>query len=241
MVDFNKPAPRKPKRFSEEIIRDCLRILKSGDVDELFEIIPRIGVIREPRFRDYLVALLQNEDPKRREFAAYAMGAMGSLEFLEPLQQAFAEVQRMKGPAWEKLQVAIIEAIGAIGDDAAVDIFQPMLQASSRSDMGAGRLCRRIVESLGAIAQQGGQRSLQVLLQLTEHFDPDIRAHSLSEISVAFWHRPNDIPESMLQRIHELARDSSRVVSESALSALQSLADVGCRRAERLFSDKGRK
>lgn len=223
------------------MIRDCIRILKAGDADELFEIIPRLGVLRDTRFHEYLLTFLQDEDPKRREFAAYAMGAMGNREFLQPLQQAFEDVQRMRGSAAEKLQEAIIESVGAIGDDAAVELLLPILQSSPKWLRGTGKLRRQIVESLGAIAQQGGERSLQVLLEMTQHEDQEVSASALSEISVAFWHRPNEIPEPMLQRIHELTQDPDRMVAESALSALQSLADVGCRRAEKLFSSKGRK
>ena len=92
-----------------------------------------------------------------------------------------------------------------------------------------------IIESLGSIAQQGGVRSLDALVQLTYHADPELQALSVSEISVAFWHRPNEIEESILARICELMSDHNSVVAESALAALQSLADVGCRSAEMLF------
>jgi len=57
---------------------------------------------------------------------------------------------------------------------------------------------------------------------------------------VAYWHRPNEIADSTLNRIHELIDDRTPVVAESALAALQNLADVGCRRAEDLFSAKAR-
>mgnify|MGYP000388755216 CR=1 FL=1 len=43
---------------------------------------------RDPRFDDYLVAFLAHDDFKRREFAAYAMGAVGKRSFFEPLKKA---------------------------------------------------------------------------------------------------------------------------------------------------------
>ena len=219
------------------MIQECLLVMQTGDIEDQFEIIPRIGVLRDHRFYKPLLEMLNHKDPKRREFAAYSMGAMRDPEFLEPLKRAFKSAQILKGNAGESLQVAIIEAIGVIGDDAAVEFFLPMLKDAGR-DRRSGKLPQWIVESLGRIAQQGGERSLEALLELTWHADPEIRAQALSELSVAYWHRPNEIADSMLDRICELTHDGNRSIAESALEALQNLADVGCRRAERLFANE---
>lgn len=234
---LNSSSPKKTSRFSEEMIEDCLQVIESGDLEELFEIIPRIGVLRDSRFHEPLIASLFHKDTKRREFAAYALGAMGNREFLEPLKQAFLECQKMKGFGAEEFQIAVIEAIGAIGDDAAVDFFLPIIKKSEEGKAKA-KLHRWMVESLGAIAQQGGTRSLEALLELTLHKEPELQTQALSELSVAYWHRPNEIADSTLERIYELTRDRNPIVAESALAALQSLADVGCIRAEMLFSPK---
>lgn len=230
----NGSRSRSP-RFSEEMIQDCLTIMKSGTVEDLFEIIPRIGVLRDKRFHRPLLELLRGKDVKRREFAAYAMGAMGDREFLEPLKEVFLEtcVRREGGP--QALQVAVIEAIGALGDDAAAEFFLPVL-TGDQVGRDRIRLCKCILDSLGAIAQQGGPRSLEVLVKLTHHRNAEIRAHSLSELAVAYWHRPNEISDDTLDRIIELVHDRSSIVAESALAALQSLADVGCTRAEKFFA-----
>lgn len=210
-------------------------MIVSGNTEDLFEIIPRIGVLRDSRFYEPLLSMLNHKDPRRREFAAYSMGAMRDPQFLEPLKKAFCAAQGTKGPAAESLQIAIIEAIGVIGDDAAVEFFLPMLQDPDQ-DRQRGKLPRWIVESLGAIAQQGGERSMNALLELTWHGNPEIRAQALEEVSVAYWHRPNEIADSTLERICEMTQDQNPSVAESALEALQSLADVGCKRAESLFS-----
>jgi hypothetical protein len=217
------------------MIQECLLIMESGDIEDLFEIIPRIGVLRDSRFHDPLLHFLTEKQVKKREFAAYAMGAMGNREFLEPLKQAFLESTELKGFGVEELQIAVIEAIGAIGDDAAVDFFVPIVK-SDAAGREKGKIARWIVESLGAIAQQGGTRSLQALLELTGHPDGEIRGLALSELSVAYWHRPNDIEDSTLEKIYELTQDQDPFVAECAVASLQSLADVGCLRAEKLFS-----
>jgi HEAT repeat protein len=236
---------RKPKRFSEDMIRECLSIMDSGSIEDLFEIIPRIGVLRDPRFHEPLIALLSSRDVKKREFAAYSMGAMGDRSFIEPLKKAFLHAQQLKGFGAQELLVAIIEAIGSIGDDAAVDFFLPTLTAccatkaagkNKGSQKNARRMGKWIIDSLGAIAQQGGKRSLKALLELASHHDPEIQAHALSELSVAFWHRPNEVDDSTLEKICELTTHPEPLVAESAVAALQNLADVGCRRAEKLFA-----
>jgi HEAT repeat protein len=219
--------------------------MESGDVEDLFEIIPRIGVLRDSRFHQPLLGLLSHRDIKRREFAAYSMGAMGDQGFVEPLKKAFLKARLLKGFGAQELQIAIIEAIGTIGDDAAVDFFLPILKTccaakSAGGGKGSGknavRMSKWIIESLGAIAQQGGSRSLNALVELTSHHDSEIQAQALSELSVSYWHRPNEVRDSTLEKIYELTKHPESVVAESALAALQNLADVGCRRAEELFA-----
>jgi len=97
VVDLNKAGSKKTKRFSEDMIRECLVIIESGDVEELFEIIPKLGVLRDLRFHEPLFALLAHEDIKRREFAAYSMGAMRDKSFLDPLKKAFLDAKNLKG------------------------------------------------------------------------------------------------------------------------------------------------
>lgn len=231
--ELDKTTSRKVSRYSEDLIQDCLLIMESGDIEDLFEIIPRVGVLRDRRFHEPLIRMLSHKDCKRCEFAAYAMGAMGNREFLPPLKIAFLKARRLKGAGAQDFLLAVIEAIGALGDDAAADFFLPILKSGEAA--APARMLRWIIESLGAIAQQGGTRSLRALLQVIEHQNPELRAHALQELSVAYWHRPNEIADATLDMIHKLTADRSAIVAESALAALQSLADVGCHRAERLF------
>jgi HEAT repeat protein len=230
---LDKTPSEKIPNFSEELIQDCLTVMESGDIEDLFEIIPRIGVLRDNRFHQPLLRFLDQNDMKKAEFAAYAMGAMGNREFLDPLKNAFLRAHKLKSSSARDFLIAVIEAVGALGDDAAVDFFLPILEkGESHFD---GEMLKWIVESLGAIAQQGGERSIQALIEVTHHRSPELKAYALSELSVAYWHRPNEIEESTIRRIIELTNDKNEMVAESAVSALQSLADVGCRRAERLF------
>jgi len=116
-VETQRPARKKRIRFSEEIVQECLRVLTSGDPEELFEIIPRLGVLRDPRFDKCLLAFLSDKDIKKREFAACAMGAVRRHEFLQPLKEVFMEVRKKKGFGTDEFVLAVIEAIGTLGDD----------------------------------------------------------------------------------------------------------------------------
>jgi HEAT repeat protein len=247
VVDSAKSGFKKRKRYSEDMIRECIAVMESGDVEDLFEIIPRIGVLRDPRFKAPLLVLLNHKDIKRREFAAYSMGAMADRSFLDPLKAAFFKARQLKGYGSRELQIAIIEAIGAIGDDAAVNFFLPTLKSccatkAAAEGKGAGKIAGRmskwIIESLGAIAQQGGILSLDALIELTTHPDPEIQAQALSELSVAYWHRPNEIDDETLDKIYALTGHNVAIVAESALAALQNLADAGCSRAEIFFAEE---
>ena len=249
VTDTDRSRPKKKARYSEDMIRDCLAVIDSGDIEDLFQILPRIGVLRDARFKKPLLALLAHKDVRRREFAAYAIGALRDKSALEPLKKAFAEARQLKGSGSRELQVAIIESIGTIGDDAAVDFFLSALrscggrkQPAGRKGAGgnAGRLSQWIIESLGAIAQQGGKRSLKALVELLDHDDAEIRALAISSLSGSYWHRPNEVADGTIQKIYRLTSARETVVAESALEALQNLADVGCRRAEEFFEEPDR-
>lgn len=233
---MDKTPSRKGSRYSEELIRDCLVVMQSGDIENLFEIIPRIGVLRDRRFHEPLARMLFHKDFKRGEFAAYAMGAMGDHDFLPALKKAFLHARKLHGSDAQDFLIAVIEAIGALGDDAAVDFFLPILKSGEAGK--SVRISKWIIESLGVIAQQGGTRSLRALIEIVEHHNPELCSLALQELSVAYWHRPNDIHDATLALIYRLTRDRNVMVAESALAALQSLADVGCQRAEELFQKK---
>jgi len=228
------------KHFSEDAVLECLQVLESGETEDLFELLPRIGVVRDQRFHRVLLALLEHKDVRRREFAACAMGAMADVGFLKPLKTAFLKTCRARGFGSRGLQTAIIEAIGAIGDDSAVDFFLPELLNRRLSPRGGKNknndgIRRWIIGAIGAIAQQGRPRSLAMLAELAVNEDPGIQVLALAELSGAYWHRPNDISDEVLEDIRNLTASDNSAVAEAALAALQNLADVGCARAEALF------
>lgn len=228
------------KLFSEDSVLECLKVLESGETEDLFELLPRISIVRDRRFYPLLLALLEHKEVRRREFAACAMGAMADGVFLEPLKKVFYKNRQLRDFGGRELQVAIIEAIGAIGNDDAVDFFLPEL-LNLRQAAAVGRnkkddeMCRCIIGAIGAVAQQGRPRSLATLAELATSEDPQIQVMALAELSGAYWHRPNDISDDALSDIYGMTAIGNRTVAEAALAVLQNLADVGCKRAEALF------
>ena len=230
------------KHFSEDAVLECLKVLESEETEDLFEILPRIGVVRDQRFRPFLLALIEHKDVRLRIFAACAMGAMADEVFLEPLKKAFLKTRQIRDFGINELQIAAIEAIGAIGDDAAVDFLLPELLLNRRKVAGRdrnkndGEIRRCIIGAIGAIAQQGRPCSLAALADMAiNNDDPEIQVLALSELSGTYWHRPNDISDELLRDIYGLTAGGNPAVAEAALAALQNLADVGCTRAEALF------
>ena len=228
------------KQFSEDAVMECLKVLESGDTDSLFELLPRIGVMRDPHFYPYLLALLKHKEVRRREFAACAMGATADESFLEPLKAAFIKTLRPGNDGGYELQTAIIEAIGALGDDNAVDFLLPELMkncepADGGKKSGDAGIRRWIIGAIGAIAQQGRPRSLAALVELAVNEDQGIQIMALAELSGAYWHRPNDISDEVLREVYGLTAGGKSAVAKAALAVLQNLADVGCMRAEALF------
>ena len=238
MVARKKPRIKKETRYSEELIQECLEVLESGDVEELFEIIPHLGVVRDSRFNKYLVDFLGHDNTRVRQFAAEAMGAVGQPVFLRHLKKVFLEAGNKKGFGGDTFLGAILQAIGDIGDDRAVEFLVPSFEDSREQGRESFKVQKWVLESLGTIAQQGGEKCLGALLDLAQHVDPVVRAQAITEISGAYWHRPNEIPEEALRKLQELTQEQNESVADSALAALQELADVGCRGAESFLSPR---
>jgi len=93
------------------------------------------------------------------------------------------------------------------------------------------------LDVLGSIAQQGGSTALGKLLECLEHEDFMMRANAITNIATAFWHRPNEIPRKIFDKLLGLFNDGDLYVQYSLISALENLADIGCRLADELFVD----
>ncbi|MBI1746112.1 MAG: HEAT repeat domain-containing protein [Acidobacteria bacterium] len=223
-------------RSQSASVRRCLEALAQADMDRLYDILPELGVHRHEDFLPPLFALLNHTDRRKQEFAAHALGAVGDPKALVPIQQKLTDPQTSKGPGCESLQTALIDALGEIGEDAGVVILKSLLDR--KADPFASRRQELVVEALGMIAQQGGNKALNLLVDLLSAKTPALQLTSITEISVAFWHRPNEIPGHVFSQLVALSTSRNAAVRVTAIAELETLANLGCAKAKSLlFSD----
>lgn len=212
----------------------CLEVMLTGNENDLWDLLPQIGVLRDERFFEPLLDMLTEQGTKR-EFAVLGLSALRNSQGLEPLFTLLAQICSENSGANHPLILMILHAVGEIGSDLATPLLMDLFKKGGEMEMNPE--CRALlVESLGRIAQQGGTMALETLLDLGTSEDPDLCAQALPELAVAFWHRPNQIPERVMRLILDRLDDHAQEIRSAALSALESLADVGCKRAEEALS-----
>jgi len=212
----------------EKLIQACLEILQEGKRNELYSVLPYIGVVRSPSFLPPLLELLQSGRREQQEFAAVALGSLGDSKAIGPLHEVFVEPSIFRKTDTQSLQAAIIMALGQIGDEGAIGPLLKIYDLDSRS--ATLRVTRRmwVLSAIGNIAQQGSMLGVKELTRLMRNKDTELRAHAVNELAVAFWHRPNDLPDTVLQQMLSLTRDGAQTVRNAAFWSLSDLADLGC-------------
>jgi hypothetical protein len=105
----------------DPLISHCLDVLRNGPLDDCYKIIPRMGVTKDRRVLPVLRELLFSGERCREQLAVCGLAAMGCGETLPWLFQKLRDASVFRGPGSQKLQAAILDAVGEIGDDAATD------------------------------------------------------------------------------------------------------------------------
>ena len=213
----------------EKLIQTCLSILLEGKAKKLYEVLPHISVVRSPLFLEPLLKLLQSGNRNQKEFAAIALGSLGDARAIEPLYKVFVKPSTFRGKGSQSLQASIIHALGEIGDEQAIEPLQAIYKGE-----GVAALRRKgwILSALGNLAQQGHVVAVKELTRVMKEKDPALRAQAVRELAVAYWHRPNEVPETVFHTMTVLAGDDSDEVRGAALSALSDLGQLGCQAAE---------
>jgi HEAT repeat protein len=231
------PKSQSHPSTDDQLIARCLEVLQSGQMAECYKILPRLGVAKDRRVLPVLRQMLFSGERCREELAVCALAALGCRDTLPWLFEKLVDPAVCRGPGSQKFQSTILDAVGEIGDDAASPHLAELFRRRLPRDGFRRKRQVIIIDTLGAIAQQGGKESLDLLVNLLEDADFLVRAHAVSNIATAFWHRPDDLPDPIFERLLSLFKDSNLYVQHALLSALESLADIGCRRAAQLFSD----
>lgn len=217
----------------EKFVQTCLQIFESGTEKQLYAVLPHISVVRSPSFVEPLLKLLRTGSLDQKEFAAMALGSLGEPRCIEPLFEVFMQTVKTRPAATQSLQAAIIVALGESGDNGAVEPLLQIYGLHLENDSFGRRRKRLVLGALGALAQQGNAQAERALAVFLDEHNPAIRAQAVSELSVAFWHRPNHLSEDLFGTMVRLAEESSADVRRAAFAALSNLADLGCKAAER--------
>ena len=221
----------------DEFYHHYVELLKSKDINSCFDLIPTIGVCKDRRFFPYFKDFLFSGDRRKEKLAICAFAAMADREALPFLFKKFEDPSVFKGKGSHEIQTALLEAIGDIGDDDATEGLMKIFNIQIKNDNFRRKRKVFVVETLGDIARQGGQKALSKLVELLDDEDFLVRATAITSISSAFWHRPNEFPPQIFERLLSLFKDSNLYVQYSLLSALENLADLGCKQAMELFAD----
>lgn len=227
------PSPKAVSlRTLTEFVDSYVGTIQDGSTKEKYEILPQISVIRSSKFVKPLLEVLKRGSRKDKEFAALALGTLERTESLPVLYRALVDKANLRGVGTQSLQTAILVAIGEIGKDSAVPYLRKAMGFTFKGDKFFKERQRLILSAAGSIAQQGGRNALGLLREYLFSEKHSIRAHALAELSVAYWHRPNEIPQAILDLLFRFTRDASREVKSTAIASIASLADLGCARAE---------
>jgi HEAT repeat protein len=176
--------------------------------------------------------LLRTGNIDQKAAAAMALGSLGDERAMEHLREAFQTLEIGS----DTLQAAIIEALGELGSERAVEILVELYRSGSSVDEIQPQRAHLAIAALGQLAQQGVTTAEDELLHLMSDSSETNRIQAVTELSVAFWHRPNQIPERLLQKILEVARNDTLDVKMAAKAALSNLAQLGSADAARLLS-----
>ena len=219
-----------------QLVATCIEILKSGSEADRYKILPHVSVTRAKRFLDPLLDLLVAGNPSDQEFAAFALGALGDPEAIGPLFGVLQDARHFSKGRNTSLEAAVILTLGEIGDEKAVE---PLLRVYDLRYLGEKSAHNRkvnVLSALGLLAQQGSDRAVGELLTLAAQEVSDRQAQAITELSVAYWHRAHQVPDRVLNAMYKMTQAGADEVQKAAVTALSTLANLGCRRAESYFS-----
>ncbi|HEY3130527.1 MAG TPA: hypothetical protein VGL91_13785 [Acidobacteriota bacterium] len=233
MASHLRVGTAKPQR---ESLEHCLEVIQEGSIEEKYKILPEISILRSAELIGPLLKILKKGHRQGKEFAALALGALEQTESLDSLYRAVTDPENHRGPGNQSLQTAIIVAMGEIGHDDAIRFLRKAIDYTFKGDVFFKKRKKLILSSAAYVAQQGGLDAVEFIKEYLFCDDPSLRAHALTELSIAYWHRPNHIPDEVLESFFELARDRNSEVRTAAVSSLANLADLGCKKAEDFFT-----
>jgi len=212
----------------------CLRIIETGSPEEISDIIPHIRVLRDESFFDPLVRHLQDSGKELKMVAALALGSLGDEKCVETLRKTYFTLKQEGYDEVIPLESALISALGEVPCPESVAVLTEILAGEASPEQRAQR-SRLAVEALGQLAQQGIPEAETELRRSLSQGRESLRGQIVAELSLAYWHRPGEIPDELLDQFFRLTGDQIDEVRTAARAALISLSQLGSDRAENLL------
>ncbi len=209
----------------------CLKIIETGSPEEISDIIPHIRVLRDESFFDPLVRHLRDSDVELKMMAALALGSLGDEKCVEPLREAYFTRKQEGYGETDPLESALISALGEVPCPRSAGIVTEILAGDVSADQVTQR-SQLAVEALGQLAQQGILEAETELRRLLSEGIESLRGQIVAELSLAYWHRPGEIPDELLDQFFRLTGDKVAEVRTAARAALTSLSQLGSAKAE---------
>jgi hypothetical protein len=235
MPSNTRTASRCDKKHHDDVVDSCLEVLQKGKSKDLFDFLPKISVLRDPCFIEPLLEMLHGKQLRKREFAALGLAELITPKTTAELCRCLQEKVEKVTPSYQRFQFAILQSIGRIGSDQAVETLAELVR-SRKEPWVNPKWKEKIIDALGQIAQQGGKRALQALVDIVQGKDAALAVDALQEMSVAFWPCPNALPKKIFDLIAERLSAKNEILKDAAWEAMEDLARLGCRRAEKFLS-----
>jgi HEAT repeat protein len=220
----------------DQLVATCIEILRSGSEAERYKILPHVSVTRCKRFLEPLLKLLGSDTPEDKEFAALALGALGDPAAIDPLFAVLQDSRIFNKGGNRSLEAAVILTLGEIGHEKAVALLLHVYDLRYFGEPSAHNRKVNVLSALGLLAQQGSESAVGELLNLAAEEVSDRQAQAVTELSVAYWHRAHQVPDTVLRVMYKMTQAGADEVRKAAVTALSTLANLGCRRAESYFS-----
>ena len=206
----------------------CLKIIDRGDYDQILAILPHIRILRSEDFFNPLIKLLDEGETDQKTAAALALGCLGDSRCIPFLCDVYNTIGSNRRYANQSLRAAIVEALGELATEesvkAIVSLSSPVESNSDDTEY--------ILSALGQLAQQGiSGAEDQLIAIMRSGGGPKLTSLSITEILVAYWHRPNEISDDLLEKISEIAANGSKEVVRSVVASLSSLVQLGSEKA----------
>lgn len=214
----------------------CRDIIQDGNPGEILEILPHLRVLRDSTFKEPLVQLLETGSVEQKAAAVEALGTLADASVVPKLLELYRRARETSGSDWSRLQTAVLTALADIPHEDAARALAKLLEDGPPHPRVRTLWARLITSALGQQAQQEVEFAERVLVDLLRGGPDHLRVLAATELAVAYWHRPRQIPDEYLELMAETARNPRADVGEAAREALTSLARIGAPGAERLLA-----